>query len=271
MLRQRILIAILLLPILIWAILRGGWLFAIVVALALALAGVEYGTLFRHAGLAPALPLLVLGVAGLILARYQLEAGGQGLVLALAAMASMAWHLLSFERGAPNSATDFAVTLSGIAYLGWLGGYLIQLRALPDGQWWVLVALPVVWIGDSAAYFVGSWIGRRRLAPRLSPNKTWEGYLAGIITAAASGAGLAALWSQVVTTAAPLSPQIGLVLGTAVGVISPLGDLGVSMVKRQMQVKDSGRLFPGHGGMLDRFDSWLWAATIGYYVVHWMS
>lgn len=271
MLRQRVLVAILLLPLLIWVILRGGWLYATVVGLALGLAGVEYGLLFRRSGLQPSIPLLGLGVAGLIAARYQLAFESQSLLLALLALAGMAWHLFSYERGAARSGTDFAITLSGILYLGWLGGYLVDLRTLESGEWWVLVALPSVWIGDSAAYLIGSWIGKRPLAPRLSPKKTWEGYLAGVVTAAASGAGLAALWSLVASQPAGISPRIGLVVGGAVGIISPLGDLGVSMIKRELQVKDSSRLLSGHGGVLDRFDSWLWAATIGFYLVTWMS
>lgn len=271
MLRQRALIAILLLPVLIWVIVRGDWLYTAVVALALGLAAAEYGQLFRRTGLAPAQPLLVLGVAGLIVARSAGSVEAQRAVLAASALAGMAWHLVHYERGAERSGTDFAVTLSGVLYLGWVGGYLIALRSLPNGAWWVLVALPSVWIGDSAAYFIGSWIGRRWMAPRLSPKKTWEGYLAGVITGAASGAGLAALWQVTAGTTGDLAPRIGLVVGIAVAAISPLGDLGVSMIKRQADAKDSSALLFGHGGMLDRFDSWLWAAVIGYYVVSWMT
>lgn len=271
MLRQRALIAILLLPILVWVILRGGWLYVAVVGLALGLAAAEYGLLFRRSGLAPALPLLVVGVTGLIGARFVSPFETQGLLLALFGLAGMTWHLLDYERGAQRSGTDFAVTLSGMLYLGWVGGYLIALRGLPDGEWWVLVALPAVWIGDSAAYMIGSWIGVRRLSPRLSPNKTWEGYLAGVAFGGASGAGLAVLWRLVADHAVSLTPEVGLVVGTAVALISPLGDLGVSMIKREVRVKDSSALLRGHGGMLDRFDSWLWAAVIGYYAVLWMT
>ncbi len=271
MLRQRLLIAILLLPILIWVIARGGFLYVIVVALALGLAAAEYGLLFRRSGLAPALPLLVVGVLALIIGRATSTFESQRLLLAAGALAGMTWHLIDYERGAERSATDFAVTLSGILYLGWIGGYLIALRFLPNGQWWVLVALPAVWIGDSAAYFIGGWIGSRPLSPRLSPKKTWEGYLAGVVFGAASGAGLAGLWSLVPNQALGLTPRLGLAVGAAVAAISPLGDLGISMIKREMQAKDSSKLLFGHGGMLDRFDSWLWAAVIGYYAVVWMT
>lgn len=271
MLRQRVLIAILLLPILIWVIARGGFLYVGVVALALGVGAAEYGLLFRRNGLSPSVPLLIIGVVLLILGRSALNFESQRMLLAVLALAGMTWHLVDYERGAQRSGTDFAVTMSGILYLGWVGGYLVALRFLPQGDWWLLVALPAVWIGDSAAYLIGSWIGKRRLTPRLSPKKTWEGYLAGIVTGAASGAGLAALWSIAAGPAAGLTARVGLVVGTAVSALSPLGDLGISMIKREMQVKHSSNLLSGHGGMLDRFDSWLWAAIIGYYAVQWAS
>lgn len=271
MLRQRVLIAILLLPILIWVIDRGGFVYVGVVALALGLGAAEYGLLFRRSGLSPSVPLLVLGVVLLIFGRSVLNFEAQRMLLAVFALAGMTWHLVDYERGAQRSGTDFAVTLSGMLYLGWIGGYLVALRFLPEGEWWLLVALPAVWIGDSAAYLIGSWIGKRRLTPRLSPKKTWEGYLAGILAGAASGAGLAALWAVAAGPATGLTTRAGLVVGTAVSALSPLGDLGISMIKREMQVKDSSNLLSGHGGMLDRFDSWLWAAIIGYYAVLWAS
>ena len=95
------------------------------------------------------------GVVGLVVARFEFEADQTALLLAVVALLSMTWHLVDYERGAPRSGTDFAVTLAGIMYLGWIGAYLISLRSLPEGQWWVLIALPVVWIADSAAYLLG--------------------------------------------------------------------------------------------------------------------
>jgi phosphatidate cytidylyltransferase len=212
--------------------------------------------------------LLVVGVIGLVIARFRIPLDDQAFMLAALGLAGMTWHLIDYERGSKRSGTDFAVTLSGILYLGWIGGYLVSLRMLPDGEWWILVALPAVWIGDSAAYLIGGWIGRNRMSPRLSPKKTWEGYLSGVLFGGLSGAGLAALYSG---PSVSLTSQAGLVVGTAVAAISPLGDLGISMIKREMQAKDSSRLLSGHGGMLDRFDSWLWAGALGYYVVLWLT
>jgi phosphatidate cytidylyltransferase len=124
----------------------------------------------------------------------------------------------------------------------------------------------VVWIGDSAAYFVGRAYGRHKMAPRLSPKKSWEGYAAGVIAAALAGAGLAAIYNNVLHLSPSVTVTAGLVLGLVLGLITTLGDVGISMMKREMQVKDTGTLLPGHGGVLDRIDSWLWAGVLGYYL-----
>lgn len=271
MLRERLVVTLLLLPILIWIIARGGWLFAGAAALVLGLAAAEYGLLFRSAGLRPSLQLLVIGVALLVLARVALSVESQTLTLTGLTLIALTWHLLDYERGALHSATDFAVSLSGIVYLGWIGGYLVLLRSLPEGQWWILIALPAVWIADSAAYLVGSWKGKRPLTPRLSPKKTWEGYLAGVVFGGAAGAGLAGLWRIAAGADSELTAVRGLVVGGLIAILSPLGDLGISMIKREMKVKDTGTLFAAHGGALDRLDSWLWAGVLGYYTVGWLT
>jgi phosphatidate cytidylyltransferase len=267
MLRQRVIISILFLPILIWLILRGGWLYVAGVALALGLAAAEFGQLFNRADLRPSIPLLVAGVIGLVIARFQLDAEQTALLLAAIALLSMTWHLIDFERGAIKSGTDFAVTLGGIFYLGWIGAYLVSLRLLPEGQWWVLTALPVVWIADSAAYFLGKRFGKRPLSPRLSPNKTWEGYLSGVAIGTLAGAGLAALYASLGGSMGAVS---GAIVGFFVATIAPLGDLGISMMKREMNAKDTGKLLSAHGGALDRIDSWLWAGVLGFYTVVWV-
>jgi phosphatidate cytidylyltransferase len=266
MLRERIVVVVILLPTAFAIIAAGGWTFAAGVALVLGLAAAEYAALFRAHGLAPSTPLLVAGVAALTLGRQADGFGSSPAILAGAGLALMTWHLIDYERGSGRSGTDFAVGLGGVAYLGWVGAYLVSLRSLPDGEWWLLTALPAVWIGDSAAYFVGRAVGRRRLAPRLSPKKTWEGYLAGVVGAAVAGAGFAALWT-IGAPAGGVSAGRGLILGAVMGILTPLGDLGISMIKREVQIKDSGTIFPGHGGALDRLDSWLWAGVLGYYLV----
>lgn len=271
MLRERLAVTLLLVPTALWIIASGGWLYLAVVPLLLGAAALEYGLLFRRGGQRPSLGLLVAGTVLLSAGRQLFDWQRLGLVLAALLLAAMAWHALDYERGAPLAGSDFAVTVSGMLYLGWIGGYLIALRGLPGGEWWVLLALPTVWVADSAAYVVGRAIGRHKLSPRLSPNKTWEGYLAGLVVGALAGAGFAALWRLGAGPASQLTPGLGALLGAILGAVTPLGDLGISMFKRQLQVKDTSSLLSGHGGALDRLDSWLWAGALTFYLVGWLA
>ena len=270
MLRERIAFILLLLPIFVWVIVEGDWLFACVVSLILGWAALEYGRLFQRGKFRPSLPILVFGSAGLGLSRFAFQFSYSEVQIVGLILLALLWHLLSYERGVDTAAVDLAITLAGILYLGWLGGYLISLRMLEDGQWWVLLALPVVWLADTAAYFTGKAIGRHTFSPRLSPKKTWEGYIAGIFAAILAGFALTHLWLIAAGPSSSLTPQRGLVLGMMIGSLAPIGDLAVSMVKRQFLSKDTSKLIPGHGGVLDRIDSWLWAGVLGYYVALWV-
>lgn len=267
MLRQRLLVAIVFVPLIFAVVAYGRWVYPLMITLFMSLAALEYGQLYRRAKLRPALPLLVVGVISLCAGRalYQFSMGPA--ILAAVLLLSMTWHLVDFERGAPNSGLDFAITVAGTLYLGWIGAYLISLRQVPYGEWWVLLALSSVWLADSAAFFIGKRWGRHPMAPRLSPKKTWEGYLSGVVAGAASGAGLAALWRIGAGNLSNLTAVRGLELGLLLGLLAPLGDLGISMMKREIGVKDTGALVPGHGGALDRTDSWVWAGVLAYYFV----
>lgn len=270
MLAKRVLVAAILLPIGLVLIWLGGLAFALMVALILSLASWEYVQLFRTGGLQPAGVLVILGTLGLVVGRVFTGFSSAAWIISLAVLASMTYHLIAFERGRDQAGTDFGVTLAGILYFGWVGSYLISLRELPEGMWWVLLALPSVWLADSGAYFVGRSIGRRRLSPRLSPKKTWEGYLGGVLVGTLGTALLAYIWSFWTGPVTAITPLNGAIMGLVLAVITPLGDLGESMFKRQVGVKDSGTLLPGHGGVFDRIDTWLWAAVLGYYLAVWL-
>ena len=267
MLAKRLTFAIVSVPIGIGIIAVGGWPFTLLAMAILGVAGWEYGNIFRKVGFQPATWLLIGGPAALALMRALpgLQDGFE-VVLSGLVLAAMAHHLVSYEKGREPAATDFAITLAGIVYLGVLGSYIAPLRLMPEGKWWTLLVLPPIWLADAGAYFVGTRLGRHPMTRRLSPKKTWEGYFGGVLTGAVSSMLLAALWSLM---SPPVLPWRGAVLGLIIAVVSPLGDLGKSMIKRQAGVKDSSNILPGHGGVLDRIDTWLWGGVIGYYLITW--
>ncbi|MFM8323178.1 MAG: phosphatidate cytidylyltransferase [Chloroflexota bacterium] len=267
MFKTRVLVALGLLPLGFGVIYLGGWVFNLIIPAVLALAGWEYARLFRSGGNQPSAWLVALGCAALPLARAWSGFDQAPLVLSLLVMAVMAHYLVQFERGCQHAASDFAISLSGVLYVGWLGAYIISLRALPEGLGWVLLVLPGIWAADSFAYLIGSRIGRHKMTPRLSPKKSWEGYLAGIVFAVPITALFAWGYSAYAGPATAVTPLRGALVGLAMGIFPTLGDLGESMIKRQFGVKDSGALLPGHGGIFDRIDSWLWGAVIGYYLI----
>ena len=161
--------------------------------------------------------------------------------------------------------TDWAWTFAGILYIGLLLSYLVTLRGLDNGRSWVFLAIFATFGSDSAAYFVGKAIGKRKLAPDISPKKTWEGAIGGLVGAAAVS--LLFLLPTPVQLTAFLNWWQLIIVGLLVSVFGQLGDLVESLFKRNAGVKDSGNVFPGHGGMLDRMDSIVFAAVVVYYIV----
>jgi phosphatidate cytidylyltransferase len=155
---------------------------------------------------------------------------------------------------------DWALSLAGMLYVTLLLSYFVALR-VHQGLSWMLIALICTWACDSFAYLVGKAIGRHPFAPRISPKKTWEGTIGGVVGATICG-----------LLAVPLlnMPALaGLLLGCAIAVVAVAGDLAESFIKRQAAIKDSGSLIPGHGGALDRVDSLLFTVTLVYYVSIW--
>jgi phosphatidate cytidylyltransferase len=267
MLNDRLAIAIPLITVAVWVVWLGGPVYTVCLVGMFALAAREYVRIFRAAGNRPAEWLLVASVGLILLTRAFWPAEEIGWVLAFSAVAALLWHLWEYEKGHNASGTDFAITLGGIFYLGWMGSYFVVLRAMPDGLWWTAVLLGGVWLADSAAYIFGRWLGRHKLAARLSPKKTWEGFVGGIVGGAFFSALLAMVWHLGAGPQSLVNWHTGAVLGALVGLVGPIGDLGISMLKRQTGLKDSGELLAGHGGVLDRIDSWLVALPVGYYVV----
>lgn len=278
MLRQRVLVSVVFTPLAFWVIYAGGLPLFIVLAFLLGVAGWEFANLFRAGGFRPAGFLIVSGILAFMIGRYISILNGAPFTndaswLAGILFIVMVYYIFAFERGNLRGGTDMLITWGGIFYIGFLGSYLLLLRFLPDGAWWMMLTLPAVWLIDSGAYLVGRrwgghWI-KRRFSPHLSPKKTWEGFLGGML-AGAIGNPLLFLALQAAAGQA-IAPTFwhSAVLGLVLALLTPLGDLGKSMFKRQVGVKDSGTLIPGHGGALDRMDTWLWAGVISYYLITW--
>ena len=242
----------------------GGLPYFLFIGFLLVAASWEYMNMMRAVEVQTPRVFLLALVLVLIVVRAFFEAAA-ATTLTLAVMALMAWHLWQYEQGRERAATDFGVSVSILVYIGWVGSYLVLLRGLPNGGWWLILSLFCVWMADTGGYMIGSAYGKHKMSPRLSPHKSWEGYIAGLFSAVLIGAYLAFCF----TMWGPLNLQIwqGALLGLLVGTLSPLGDLGKSMIKRMAGFKDSGNLIPGHGGAFDRIDSWIWASVIGYLVI----
>ena len=267
-LRQRIIVVAIMLVVGLPFAFIGGLPYALLVAAILGAAAWEYWRMFSLGGFHPSRVLLIGGTVALVLTRHFLGIESGPLVLTLLVLASMAFHTVEGQRGHTTAAEDFGITVGGILYVGWLGSYFISLRNLPgDGLWYLLLVIPAIGIADAGAYFIGRAFGHHPMASLISPHKTWEGYSGGVGFGAAGGLLLALLWH---TQSPTIQPLVGLWVGLVLAMITPMGDLGESMFKRHFGVKDASQLLPGHGGVLDRIDSWLWGGAIGYYLLLWL-
>ncbi|HLW61100.1 MAG TPA: phosphatidate cytidylyltransferase [bacterium] len=183
--------------------------------------------------------------------------------------ALLVWTVaVQLRRGRPDRAlANTGLTLLGALYVGYLFSYVLRLRALGLGSTHLsdpapaLLVILVVWAADSAAYFVGAMTGRRKLLPQVSPNKSLEGAVGGIVAGILGGL-VCGIWFRIPL---PIAATVGGLCAAA----SIVGDLWESAVKREVGVKDAGRILPGHGGILDRFDGLLFAMAVGYFTMLW--
>ena len=158
------------------AIIYGGLFYYLLMAVILVGAAWEYNRLFRAVQYESNEIVTVGGVLVIATARF-FFAGAAIPLFVLLVLLAMTVHLFAFERGRDQAALDFAITVAGIVYIGWLGSYLLDLRSMPDGVWWWLLVLPIVWAGDTGAYSIGAVYGKHKMTPRLSPKKSWEDIL----------------------------------------------------------------------------------------------
>ncbi len=274
----RVLVAIIAIPVILFLVHQGGWWFTAFVEFLAVFALKEYYDMSRAKGFQPqAMAGLVAGAIFPVLLHSAIRSGNAGITaLAVLAffMALVLWVLgAELWRAKSDPIINTAVTVFGVVYVALGIGSLIGVRnlfhapwlsAFPDpnivldyrGEVLVFLMFGAIWMCDSVAYFVGKAFGKHKIAPRVSPNKSWEGGIAGLLGSAAAFGVL----SQFVLPIIPLEHAI--VLGILIGIVGQVGDFAESLLKRDAGIKDSSAIIPGHGGLLDRFDSILFAAPV---------
>lgn len=263
MLRQRLATAAVGLPILIAVVLIGGPPFAVVLAIFVFAACLE---LCQAAGFDPRRPESLLAAtlgAGLVPATYAHADVQSGLLVAAVILPLLAAVIRADVDPTPVLPA-WLVLPAAVLYAGFLGHYLLLVRRFPHGLQWTLLLMLGTFATDTGAYAVGRLFGRHKLAPRISPAKTVEGAIGGLLAAVIAVVALDYLLDL------PHNPPLIALLGALVGVAAQLGDLSESAVKRRFGVKDMGRIFPGHGGVLDRLDSLLFVAPVIYFFARWL-
>ena len=278
MLKQRTITSLVTLPLLlaaVWFDTPIHW-FTLLMLVWGAAAVIEFYNLSGKVGIKP---LLYLGTAWTVLLMAARDASIAAylnvqseqlsmMLLASAVVIPLIWLLRHEPRS--QAFASWVWTLGGMAYIGLLLGYFIALRTTVDGRNWVYFAFLATIASDTAAYFVGRTWGKRKLAPSISPSKTWAGSVGGL-----AGAGVISLIFVPATIFSAANvlhiPELhywsAVPIGVVVSTFGQLGDLAESLFKRNMGAKDSGKLFPGHGGALDRLDSVAFAGVVIYYIV----
>jgi phosphatidate cytidylyltransferase len=167
-----------------------------------------------------------------------------------------------------KSFRNWAWTIVGALYIGWMLSYWLNLRGLEDGQNWVYLAMLTTFSNDTGAFFIGRAWGKHKLASAISPSKTWEGAIGGLISAILGSIVIAIVLNLI----SPFTFKYWQIifLGILISLFAQLGDLVESLLKRNTGVKESGNLLPGHGGVLDRFDSLIFVGAVVYYYVIWV-
>lgn len=255
---QRLLTALILLPLVLVTIIKGApWLFALMLSLLCLVAMLEFFAMALPERRLELHPFALLGA--LALATPLLGDGRIFIMLFAVAFLLAGFHFLFRLQDMTKVAQELSLVVTAFLYIPFLMAHLLMLRLLPLGSNWLLLIMLIVMTNDSAAYYIGSAFGKHRLYEAVSPKKSIEGALGGLFGSLA-GTLLAKF---------TFFPQLGfsdaIITAVVIGIIGQLGDLFESLLKRSFGVKDSGSIFPGHGGVLDRMDSIIFAAPVTYY------
>ena len=274
MLRQRVLSAIIIVPILFASIWFSNPWFSIVVAIAALLGVIEFYAMVDRTGWQP---LAIFGTLWTLFfifnAYYAPKYSSNNIyilvtsaLIASAVALSLVW-VLFLRSSSKKVMISWAASMAGIFYMGWLLSYWVLIMNHYGGDWdgrdWVILALFSTFAVDTAAYFVGRTWGRHKMAPTVSPRKTWEGAIGGLVGALVAVIALALLLNV------DISYGEMVILGVLIAVFAQLGDLAESKLKRSMGVKEASNLIPGHGGILDRLDSIVFTGVVVYYCLRW--
>lgn len=273
---SRVLSVLVLLPIVVLMAWRE-WSTAVIIAVAVVIALRELFAILRHGGFAPRVTLgtaIALALTGAAYAQPYTDVELGFAVIVLSTTTALIAEVLRRQR--QDSLVNWGLTFAGAYYIsGLLSSYLLMRRLntplsedgwlaffqIPAGTSWIFFTLAITWLNDTGAFFAGQRFGRTKLAPILSPKKSWEGFAGGM------AASVATALLGVPLLGLPIELWQGALLGVVGAICGPLGDLAESMIKRQIGIKDSGHLIPGHGGMLDRIDSMLFTGPLMYYVI----
>jgi phosphatidate cytidylyltransferase len=259
MLKQRVITALWGIPLVVAAV----WFdepipwFTVLAAVVALLACLEF---YRMSGVSKALPLAVFGlVVTVLLVAYPHCTFASALPVLLTVVVVLSLIILVVMRKREGVFSSWAWTIGSVLYIGWLLSLLVTIR-LDAGRDWLYLVLFATFGSDTSAYFIGKAFGKHKLAPGISPGKTWEGAVAGVVGAVV----VCLLFKLDTPLQLPLGYGHAVILGVLISVFGQLGDLVESLLKRNFGAKDSGSIMPGHGGILDRLDSLLFAGAVVY-------
>jgi phosphatidate cytidylyltransferase len=248
----RIVSAAILAPMAAAAVWLGGWVFLVLIAVAVALLTIEWGEMCDRETPVRAASVMTSAILVAVFASYL---GHPWIGWSLVGVGAAVGALIALVRGKIDRPADIAF---GVLYVGAPCVCLVWLRDSLEGRGWTLMLLSVVWAADIGAFSVGSVLKGPKLWPRFSPNKTWSGFIGGLAASVAAAEAI----TLVLPHEAEPGPRATALIGLAAGLAAMGGDLWESMLKRRFGVKDSGRLIPGHGGLLDRVDGLMFGALV---------
>jgi len=257
-------VGVLLFAVLLIAYFVGPVLMLILSAAVVTACALELYNLMQHRGFRPATLLGLCATVAVMFAAYWRGEEALGLILVLMFVTSMLWYMLGVVEARP--VINVALTVMAFVWVGVFGSYAALLLRVHHGKGLLMLPVLVTVVADTVAYFAGSAFGSRSLAPAVSPGKTWEGTIAGAVAAVVASGILAKVFLSNTWTL-----KHALVLGVVVAIFAPIGDLCESMVKRDLHLKDSGTVLPGHGGLMDRFDALLFVLPATYYLAQYLK